>query len=109
MKRWDVSDELRADPVVAEKVTRLRPLVEEILGKSSPFVEANWTVRNAAGDQRTLALRLSDWTSPKGVEQEFADDELVASTSTRWKLHRLWGDLLQARNHRQLAELLKAE
>jgi hypothetical protein len=109
MKRWELSDEVRGDPAVADRVTQLQPLVEETLGRSGQSVEAFWSTRSTPGGRRSLVLRLADYTFPQGVAREFAENELVASTETRWKINRLWGDLLQARNHQQLAELLRAE
>jgi len=109
MKKWELSEDIRTDAELATRVGSIRPLVDEVLGTSAPLVAARWSVVPASDGRRSLAFNLSDWTCPGGVEARFGPDELALDFETRWKIHRLWGDLLQARNHRQLAELLKAE
>lgn len=106
MKSWELSNELRADLALSERVERTRPLVEDVLGStSSALVDAHWRVIALPDGRRSVVLNLSDWTWPQGVNTRFAPEELGLNPETRWKVHRLWGDLLQARNHRQLAEL----
>lgn len=106
MKSWELSEELRADMALSERVNRTRKLIDEVLGPtSSGWVSARWTMTTRPDGRRTLSLNLSDWTWPDGVEAQFSPEELDLNSETRWKIHRLWGDLLQARNHHQLAEL----
>lgn len=107
MKAWDVSADIQADATLSGRVESYRPVVEEVLGQSAPLVEARWSVV-ASGGERRFILTLSDWTYPAGVEATFGMDALPTTFDTRWKIHRLWGDLLQARNHQQLDELLEA-
>lgn len=110
MKSWELSVELQADPVLSERVHQTRALVEDVLGPaSSGQVGARWTVATNSDGRRYAVLNLHDWTWRKGVETRFAPEELGTNPETRWKIHRLWGDLLQARNHQQLAELQAGE
>ena len=106
MKSWEVGEEVRADSALSERVGKVQSLVEDVLGPaSSGLVRARWAVSDQPNGRRWLVLNLSDWTWPAGVEARFAPEELGNDPETRWKIHRLWGDLLQARNHQQLAEL----
>lgn len=106
MKSWELAEGVRADPAINERVNKVQPLIEDALGPtSSGLVRARWTVSTQPDGRRSVVLNLSDWTCPEGVETRFTPEELGVNPETRWKVHRLWGDLLQARNHRQLAEL----
>ena len=44
-------------------------------------------------------------TDMGAVESRFAPDELENATHLQIRLHRLWGDLLQDRSHRQVSKL----
>lgn len=75
-------------------------LLAEILGpQSSSLVRAEWTrVQDHRG--RTLyRLTVRDHTSE--VSTDFAPDELDNPLHMRFRLYRLWGDLLQIRNNLQ--------
>ena len=106
MKSWELTDEVRDNAALSERVGSVRPLVEDVLGpSSSALVRARWSLSGQPDGQRWVILNISDWTYPGGVEARFASEEFGVNLETRWKVHRLWGDLLQARNHQQLAEL----
>src|SRR4051812_29758053 len=77
--------------------------LKEVLGGSADSVRVEW---DQADDERgrvlcTLTLR----DHPDEAKARFAPDELTQPPHMRVRLYRLWGELLQARNHRQLRHL----
>src|SRR5262245_11182117 len=105
MKSWELSDEIRRVPKLIRHVEDARSLLEEAIGPASAVVDARWTLADSSGGQKRLALTLSDWTWPEGIRVEFEDWELLSPLHARRRFYRLWGDLLQARNHRQIQQL----
>ena len=106
MKAWELSDDIKADETLSGRVESYRPVLQDVLGQSAPLVEVRWSVVATGSGERCFNLTLSDWTYPSGVDASFGMVDLP--TTFDWKIHRLWGDLLQARNHQQLDELLEA-
>ncbi len=78
--------------------------LEEVLGQSAGGVKAEWDRREDAQGRVVYNLRLSDWTG--SVSEDFSPDELQSGSHMRVRLHQVWGELLQARSHRQLQELM---
>jgi Protein of unknown function (DUF1488) len=80
--------------------------LEQVLGTSASFVIVEWDrIKDAAG--RVLyTLAIQDFSGRVSIA--FTPAQLVHSTETQMQLYRLWGDLLQERNHKQLQELLGA-
>jgi hypothetical protein len=109
MKSWTLSDKVLSDPKAKAKAEELRPLLATVIGRSAPLVDVRWDLVGSSEGRSQLELNLSDWTSPEGVRASFGADESYGNFETRWKIHRLWGDLLQERNHRQLEQLELAE
>ncbi len=85
---------------LAQKTTEW---LEEIVGSSAGLTEAEWDVGEDARGRAVVTLRLSDWTG--SVTGVFDPRELESAKETRFRLHRIWGDLLQIRSHRQLEEI----
>lgn len=77
--------------------------LESVLGPSASTVEAMWTRTEDDRGRVVLTLQLGDHTGY--VAGKFAPDELRSAAQTSFRMHRLWGDLLQTRNERHLAEL----
>jgi hypothetical protein len=84
-----------------ENATRI---LEELLESSAGSVAVDWDVTLVDNPSRTaVVLRLSD---PFGsVITTFDRQEMRDESTLRQRLHGLWGDLLQIRNHQQLQEL----
>jgi hypothetical protein len=76
--------------------------LEEVVGSSAGQVQAEWNRTKDSRGRTIYTLRLSDWTGT--VSADFAPDELQSS-SLRYRLLRLWGDLLQVRSHKLLEGL----
>lgn len=108
MKSWVLADDIRSDRDLADAVRETRPVVEDVLGESSSQVDVRWSLAADPAGRPAVILNLSDWTQPGGVEARFRPDELGLSRDTWRRVHRLWGDLLQARNHWQLDQLIRA-
>jgi hypothetical protein len=85
---------------------RATKCLEEVLGKSTNDVQAEWDQRQDARGRATYTLRISDWTG--SVSVDFTPDELQSPSQVRYRMLRLWGDLLQIRSHKQLEELMGA-
>lgn len=117
MKEYDDSDpEIQADPSLKATIRGLRPVIEDILGKSAGLVKVRWTAREDNQGHRILQLRLSDFTMPEGIATDFAPRELDDPKQFWRKAHDLWGDLLfgglraiNARLQASLPELEVAE
>ena len=80
-------------------------LLADILGpQSSPLVKGEWSrVQDHRG--RTLyRLSIRDFTGEASTD--FAPDELQNSLHMRYRMYRLWGDLLQIRNDHQHQKVL---
>jgi hypothetical protein len=77
--------------------------LEEIGGPSAGQVKAEWDRAEDSRGRTIYTLRLSDWTG--AVSAAFAPEELRNSTHMRYRLLRLWGDLLQVRSDKLLQDL----
>jgi hypothetical protein len=77
--------------------------LSEVLGPSAGLVAAEWDRTEDTRGRPLITLRLADHTG--AVTGAFAPDELRSYPALRNRLYRLWGDLLQVRNHQQLQEL----
>jgi hypothetical protein len=75
-------------------------LLAEILGpQSSQLVKAEW---NCVQDHQGRTLyRLTIRDNTGEVSTDFTPDELQNPQHLRFRLYRLWGDLLQIRNNQQ--------
>jgi hypothetical protein len=80
--------------------------LEEILGPAAARVKAEWDRQTDAKGRLLFILSLTDWTG--SVRADFAPDELRSADHLRYRLHRLWGDLLQVRSQKQLEQLTGA-
>ncbi|MBI1917169.1 MAG: hypothetical protein HYS12_20890 [Planctomycetes bacterium] len=78
--------------------------LEQVLGPSAELVDAEWDRAGGAANGDGLALTLRDLTGE--ARAFFSPCDLKNPSRVSINLHRLWGDLLQARSHKQLQELL---
>jgi hypothetical protein len=78
--------------------------LEKVAGPSADLVRADWERAEDTGGRAVYTLRLSEGTGK--VEASFTLNELRSPSHMRYRLLRLWGDLLQIRSHRQLQEIL---
>src|SRR5258708_7534951 len=79
--------------------------LQEILGPSADHVKAVWD-RIEDEKHRTLCtLHISDGMD--AATAALTPDELQSDPHLRYRLHRLWGDVLQARSHRQFEAIQK--
>ena len=74
-------------------------LLEGILGQSCKVVERQWSRVQDPKGRPLDRLTIRDWTGE--VFTDFAPDELQNPLHMRFRMHRLWGDLLQRRNDQQ--------
>ena len=96
-------DELARQAPVQEATKRL----EEVLGPSAARVNAEWERVEDERGNSSYRLRISD-----GLDDATAilgPTELTVPLQLRIRLYHLWGDLLQARNDRQLRNLSRGE
>jgi hypothetical protein len=81
-------------------------VLEEVVGEAAGRVRAEWDQAENGRGRPAYTLRLTD--GPEEVTTTFAAEELRAPRELRYRLIRLWGDLLEKRSHRQLKELVSA-
>jgi hypothetical protein len=75
----------------------------EALGTAAASVMATWDRRDDQNGRILFILMLSDWTGTYSAV--FSPEELQSESQDSYFWHRLWGDFLQDKSHRQLAEL----
>jgi len=107
MRTWQVSDEIRRDPAIADLVERSRSVLESVI---SPFsrdvVDARWDLTRAGG-RPSIVLTLSEKEWPVADQRTTIDPgELASADRSRHRFLDLWADLLQAKSHEQLRRLL---
>jgi hypothetical protein len=75
-------------------------LLTDILGpQSSQLVKAKWNRVQDPQGRPIYRLTIRDFTGE--VFTDFSPDELQNSLHMRFRMYRLWGDLLQVRNNLQ--------
>ena len=93
------SPELRQQSDLSRLLEHASHLLGEILGPQSSQVKAEWEQVQDHRGRPLYRLAIRDLTGD--VSTEFDRDELKNSLHLRWRLYRLWGDLLQVRNNQQ--------
>lgn len=98
------STELQQSAKELALVEQASAVLSDVLGPhSSQHVKAEW---NRMQDQQGRMLyNLTIQDSVGKVSTDFAPDELVNPLHIRYRMYRLWGDLLQVRNNRQHEEV----
>lgn len=77
--------------------------LKEILGSAQDSVRAQWDQIEDERGRLLYSLKISDATEE--AEATFAPDELQRRTHMRVRLYKLWGELLQMRNHKLMEAL----
>jgi hypothetical protein len=94
------SQEIERDLVLAPRVRAASQTLDQVGGASGRLVTAEWTLASDASGRRQVVLRLSDFTGV-GTEAVFDPGDFADERLLRFRLYTVWGDLLQARSHRQ--------
>ncbi len=95
-----VDPAIRSRPDLESAVDQATKLLAEEMGASAARAKAEWTLTEDTRIRELIELRVSDWTGSVGYR--FAPDELDDRDHMRYRLHRLWGDLLMVRSHVQI-------
>jgi hypothetical protein len=103
LKSVQVADAIRSRPEWADAVERASKKLEEVLGQYLDRVEVRWDLDMDSRGHEFARLTLRDATGE--VSGELALDELHDRWQMGYRLYALWGDLLQIRSHKELAEL----
>src|SRR5438874_13672464 len=90
----------------AEGVQRASQILDMLLRRSQEPVTASWALVSDDRGRPLLELTLSDFAS--SVATRFETEELEDGEHLWKRLNRLWGDLLQARLHKQVEHLLQS-
>ncbi len=89
-----------------ERLLEATKVLEEVLGPSAKIVSAEWDRGENERGRIVYTLKVRDYTGE--VSAAFDPDELRSLSDLRYRLLRLWGDLLQIRSHKQLQELTES-
>lgn len=100
-----VSESIQSHRRTAAQIMRATWILESILGPYSHEVAADWSQI----EELEIVLQLTDTLMDYSVIDQFNLDELGSDGKLRYRLSKLWGDLLEARSHRQLQELVVSQ
>jgi hypothetical protein len=98
-----IRNNLNQEPNLRKLVETATTLLDEVLGNSRGLVSVDWDLGEDGEGRPVLTLKLSDFTG--AVTGTFAPDELAKTQHMKTRLFRLWGDLLQIRNAKQLESI----
>jgi hypothetical protein len=97
------SEKARQPREVGALLERATQMLENVVGASAGAVRAEWDRADDLKGRPIYSLLISDFGD--SAQTRFAPDELQRPNHVNVRLHRLWGDLLEARSRRQLEEL----
>lgn len=98
------SPEIRKSAEALTLVEQASTLLAEVLGPhSSQLVKAEWNCVQDQQGRMLYCLTIRDLTG--AASTDFTVDELQNLLHLRFRLYRLWGDLLQVRNNLQHEEV----
>src|SRR5437870_3748843 len=86
-----------------DRLQRATRLLEEVLGSAAGRVRASWDCGNDEKGRTVYTLHLAD--GPEELSTTFTLADLQRPREVRYRLIRLWGDVLQIRSQRQLRAL----
>ncbi len=96
--QFNVATEISQRPELGSAVEDASRILGEILERSVlNRATADWTLSKDPDGRDLVRLLVSDWTGTVGYV--FAPKELENRALMRFRLHRLWGDLLQVSSH----------
>jgi len=101
--REKTRQENKEGPLLQQATT----ILEDVLRATAYPVNAEWARTEDAEGQVRYTLSLSDGTDNSSAS--FTPDDLRSPFETRYRMHRVWEDLLRARNHRQLENLQRMD
>ena len=101
--RTRIADAIRSDGHLHELVTAACHALGDIVGADGAEVRADWSLVADHQGRTIVRLDLSDFTGR--AEAKFSPDEMENPRQVRFRLYRIWGDLLQIRSHKQLKQL----
>ncbi len=104
--RSTVSGAIGSVEALRERVDQANDVLGKEVGRSSGTVTAAWDLVNDDAGPTQVRLVLKDLMTNAQAMAKFAPEELANDRHLVTRLSRLWGDLLQARSHRQLEELV---
>ena len=100
-----ISKDVSNDPQLQPLVDRANRLLEEMFGAKLAPLRIEWSRDVPKGLNFVNLDLVDDDTGARGTTV-FAPPELTREQYLRARLERVWSDLLQDLNHRQLARLL---
>lgn len=98
-------DNLEENQELFAGIQKANKVLGEELGRSKDFVTANWKLDRDGQNRILLELTLTDLFTKCLAMGKFAPDELRYETQLGSRIHRLWGQLLQARSDGQIKRL----
>ena len=99
------STELRQCPKDFAVVEQASAVLADVLGpQSSQAVKAEWNRTQDQQGRMLYRLTIGDFAGE--VATDFAADELQNPLHTRFRMYRLWGDLLQVQSDLQHQKVL---
>jgi hypothetical protein len=87
-----ISSELEDDPAAFVNIWKITKIMNDEAGLSAGLVTAKWRVMHDAGRHLYVLTVIDPWGS---AEASFTPTDIATPESTRDRLQRLWGDLLQ--------------
>jgi hypothetical protein len=105
-KEVTFSKSVRESPHYFRLAREATGVLEGIVENSAGLVSVEWDRIEDAHDRPLYRLRIRDFMGEASAS--FAPEQLESPSYMERRLNRLWGDLLQDRNHKQLQELLGA-
>ncbi len=100
-----LGDRLSQESPIRGLVDRPNAILKDILGRSQGIVTATWDRAEDARGKPVITLSLSDFTG--SVTTTFSPPELTDENQMRFRLNRLWGDLLRIRSHKEIEAVLR--
>ncbi len=98
------TENVRQRPAKYALLQKATVQLEGILGPSQGTVRAEWDCIIDHQHRPLFVLKLRDALGGV-IERPFEPDELTSPFQMAFRLHRLWGDLLQDQNERHLEAL----
>ena len=102
-----VRNNINREAGLRNQVDSATKLLDEVLGTSRELVSVDWDLGEDGQGRSVLTLKLSDFTGT--VTGTFAPDELAKTQHMKTRLFKLWGDLLQIRNTKQLESITRVK
>ena len=101
------SGDLQANNELFALIQRANKVLEEELGRSKRLATADWRLVHDGRSRPLLELTLTDIFTKSQVTGSFSPDEFRNDDHFSRRIHRLWGELLQARTESQIKSLLE--